>query len=214
MSHINVNLAACTFYGVCNVRGAHIDKCPGKPVLVPLPLEPWRTVRMKVRLGECRCINKDRADDGLHAASCPARPIEVTCSIGGKDWPSSEATEVERSVNDDHIMGDHRMGLLADACRSLWDVVRAMLTNPGLRITGWAGSVAMYETRDAVYAAICEMARHEDAHAQARQHAYDAMDASGHIADSEHVRARITPRESSVVLAAYVQRLIEQVGSL
>jgi hypothetical protein len=219
---VNVNLARCDCGGA-SAEGKHAPDCPGALVLVPLSLEPWRIVTMTVRLGDCRCLNKDRAADGIHAGSCPARPVRVSCSISGDTWEESEVIGTMNSVEvRDCPVGASVLDFVP-ACRARWSIVKALVTglswgdfqheqSLGERMS--TGS--LFAQRDAVFAVLTEMVRHENAAALAQTQALKAMDATwiDYGGCPGHHSAMDGRRPSVVLLARYVEKLIEEVGSL
>lgn len=101
MSEINVNLKPCRCVGPRDERKTHWDGCAGAPVVILCPIP--HTVEFEVALGECACPPRNfdvmRNYDGHVSPTCPARPIRVTCSIGGDGtWAGSEVTEVENKI--------------------------------------------------------------------------------------------------------------------
>lgn len=225
---VNVNLARCDC-GEKHLRysgGEHRVTCPGKPVLVPLPLEPWRPVTMTVRLGECTCIPlRGPLAVGLNPWSCdpicPARPIKVTCSIRGKTWEESEVAEVDWQTRNER--GDwnpspmshaERDAALA-ACRDRWALVQALVTGetPSDPFGRPVVIPPLYLQRNAVFAAICEMVRHENAAALAQERALKAMDVPwiDYGGCPGHHSIMDGRRPSVVLLARYVGKMIEEV---
>lgn len=219
---INVNLASCSRhhlplhreesrYHVLPGTG-NLALCEAPPVPVPLSLEPWRSVTMKVRLGECatplQCIfphmrGEPRID---HHGTCPALPIEVTCSMRGKTWAESHVcdAETERGTTLHH-------GPLKQSVHERWSLIKALVTgeHPDHDTGRWTGpTLPLFEHRDAVYAAVCEVARTEASNLAAQERLVSLL-------DPKRAMFRPTPedrRPSAHGLAIYVARLIEQVG--
>ncbi len=212
---INVNLSPCD----CERSGnpwkpafgkPHAEDCAGFQVLVPLSLEPWRSVTMTVRMGECTCGEAEShallgGPRDQHLSACPARPIRVTCYIGGDTWDNSKPVDFE-------VLPSHEDPSLAviDACRALWALVKALVlghSDLSAFITG-PTALELLAQRDALYASLTDMARHESGVWAGLQRAFDAF--------PEGRKLRASNRESleapsAIVLAGYVQRLIEQV---
>lgn len=207
---INVNLTPCG--PPCLVPSwsgtrplAHFENCPGAPVLIPCPIPGSFTA--EVRLGECQCL------PGFHAGArgaadhlpvCPARPVRVSCSIGGDGtWAGSEVTECSDEREDYYPQDADDLLRLA---RARWEIVKALVkgkyTTPDMAST----PNAMTVQRDAVFGALADMARAEDAHAEAGNRAAKAIGIAGGGRDD----GRATPQ----FLALYVERLVEQVRVL
>lgn len=218
---INLNLAACG----CGLADRaptypptpHQDHCPAKHVELPCPIP--RSVTFQVVLGECVCGGHiGRGPPAIidrRSAACPARPISVTCSISGETWARSEvATDTDERPTLTH---DQRF-LAAHACNSRWALVKALVMgqmfspeNPKHAPERHAALVRLVAQRDALYAALCKMARHETGLWEGLQEAFEAFPAS------RELRSRTRePLEapSAIVLMGYVKRLVEQVGNL
>lgn len=204
---INVNLKPCMHPHMLSTYTP--DEFPNAPVLVPLPLDKWRSVTFTVRLGECidagrsagSPIPRACAPDGVHHERCPARPIRVSCSISGKTWEESEVDEVEVH----HDGRETSPAELLRACRDRWALVKALVLNQsiGPSYTMVDGVRPLAIQRDAVYAAIADMARAD----VTRTQAWLALP----------LELRQDPGPTSLageVLERYVERLIEQVGAL
>jgi len=229
---LNVNLKPC---GCSHRRGLSstcLSDCASAPVLIPCPLPP--SVTVAVVLGECNCTipswwtrdamahsKADRASGRAwscacgpcaaarsngwapdqHNARCPARPVKVSCSISSPDgsWEKSEVTEVDGPF----------WGNALEACRERWAVVKALVL--GQRWTSQLGSLervaTMFDRRDAAYGALADMTRHEDGIESAQHAFFSALNGHGKTV------VRIA-RPSHSLLEAYVERLIEQVGTI
>lgn len=205
---INVNLKPCS--PACLVPSwarpgtpPHATGCPGTPVLIPCPIP--RTVEMTVRLAECTCGERHGWIGPGHFDDCPARPIRITCSIGGETWEGSEVVSCEAS-----IPGDHYPARMMDPCRERWTLVKALvLGQRASDYTGWCGPslrsfAALFAQRDAVFAALADMAQYETKHAARKAELPEGI---------RPVRPDVAP-ESHEALWRYVQRLVEQVGVL
>lgn len=94
---INVNLTKCNLKYptaiVAHSDGEHPIGCPGAPVLVPLPLEPWRTVTM-MEVGQHEAFLRlplDLRKDAILAKACG--PTAGDPREGGSDLPSARIME-------------------------------------------------------------------------------------------------------------------------
>lgn len=214
---INVNLKPCADW--CPVTHTirhtrHDTHCPGAPVLIPLPIP--RSVTFQVALGACECTTGG-LDTMPHDDDCPARPVRVSCSVSGDGtWAESEVDDVWQNVQ-------NAKGWIVDAedadpsalaiARERWALVKALVLNVWPVPSAHAAVVEFIRQRDAVFSALADMARAEDA-AVAAQGRLDAVLRPGwharHRPDS-HLPAAGLERPSRMGLAAYVERLIEQV---
>lgn len=207
---INVNLKPCI--EECQHTapgGTHYGFCTAAPVLIPCPIP--RNVTVTVTLGECTCGNVlgVRLQRGGHWEGCPARPIRVACSIGGKAWEESEVASIDAppQLGLDHLRLEAR-------CRDRWALITALLlgADGGQFMLSeawaerWAAVAPLFAQRDTVFAALTDMARAEEALGSAAQRCTDAIDGDGFI--SAAVEA------SPEFLAAYVKHLLAQVGAL
>jgi hypothetical protein len=203
---INVNLAH-------NPRDPHTDE---SKVLIPCNLPPSFTC--EVVLGECICGGHiGRGPPAIidrRSATCPGRPISVSCSIAGDTW---DASEVDDAWPTQHDFAEDMDGMdwpeeLA-ACRDRWALVKALvmgnsakdlwLTMPESQ-TSWM--VGLVSQRDAVFSALVRMERGN-------------TEVLGGIEDFDKAltrRKRTSPIESisGPMLTYYVQHLIEQVGAI
>lgn len=194
-TNINVNLAKCTCGGPWK-GGGHVPPCLATPVPIPCPIS--RSVTFEVRVGECTCGTPFESFPPQHTDRCPARPIRV--SISGKTWKESHVADVEGRVD----------GEISDAewtaCEELWALVKALALGENWDRSK-PGIAALFEQRDAVFAALADMARAEESALQAQQRFYEACPI---VLRTE----RRGERPSVGRLAAYVEHLIEQVGAL
>lgn len=196
---INVNLKA---------NGA------ANPVLIPCQLP--RTVEFKVALGECRCREEEEPDEvggrkttePGHFSNCPARPISVTCTIDGDTWEESFVDGADFQP----MEGARR---LIDACDDRWALVKALVLGKMPRLTGTEATdlpvIALIEQRDAVFAALCDMARAENGARTAHHAMVKALDVAGAAYSGA---APVYNDVAARGLAAYVAHLLEQVGAL
>lgn len=212
---LNVNLKPCTcFRRLADQRpDDHTFPCGAGAVLIPCPIP--RSVTFEVRLGQCACnagLRGFRGQLAPHTASCPARPIRVTCSISGKTWEGSDVSECE-------VHHDGRETSPADmtrACRERWALVKALVlgVHPDFERGNYTGpTLPMFRQRDEVYAALADMARAEEAAQQAQVRAMTAFPWAKMKRDwdGDHIRNR---RPSEDMLERYVEHLVEQVGIL
>jgi len=209
---INVNPKPCNcghaawLAGHHNGMVKHSDTCSSATLLLRCPLP--RSVTFMVRLGECkqvRCIGSARRDGHAHALDCPAHPVAVSCSISGKTWEESAVIEVD---------GDYASGaafLTAQrACVERWALVKALVLGHGDAQWKTEATVRLVEQRDAVYAALADMARAEEAALAAQR-----LIATHFLQTRERVHmSNPEERPSAGYLQAFVERLIEQVGAL
>lgn len=224
MTTINVNLTPCScFSNYVNIGATKATRRPVEhnepcrehsPVLIPLPLNKWRSVTLTVMPGECSC-----GLDGVDRP-CPHRPVDVTCTIFGEDWASSDVADVDLAVNHkpspEEWTAEMESRALA-ACRERWALVKALVT--GMKwgapyVHGRPVPLALSEQRDAVYAELAEMARAEDAACEAQTRAAKAMDLKRNVAPFHRPDGEREGRPSAAFLVAYVERLIEQVSVL
>jgi hypothetical protein len=208
---INVNHYVCKCAASVD-GGEHHKACPGKPIPLPCPIP--RSVTFTVTLGECECAaryNASRPELPLgHLLQCPARPIRVACSIGGKTWEDSHVTDAEAP-------GIHgRTSELIQRAGERWEIIFKALVlgvRPDYDIGHWTGPMLpLFEQRDAVFAALADMARAETAAMQAQQKVDEAFPYHRfhRVGGGDH---RATP-PSHARLEAYVEFLIEQVEVL
>lgn len=232
MSMINVNQKPCECANHKSFGLRHWEHCPGIPVLIPLPIH--RSFTCTVVLGECwgvgpgRCVSEDSARRfkwaTRHSERCPAHPIRVSCSISGETWKDSEMKDVETRDETWHPSAPRYYRALS-AARDLWALLKALVTGKhgdavkAVRASPtipWSALGPLLQQRDAVFAAICKMARAEEAAALAQQQALKALGwswidyggCSGHQLDMDGRRPCV------VLLGRYVEHLIGQVGIL
>lgn len=207
---INVNLASCS-RGRCGLDPKGVFRhdpstCSGEPILLPCPIR--RSVTFSVALGECAC--DAYAEGGTCPTDCPARPVRVSCSISGKTWEESEVAEAEWLGR----YADDATNPVLAACRDRWALVKALALGEDagawMLSEAWAERwdvvASLFAQRDAVFAALADMARHEEGLEAAAVRAAKAMGADGDLSG--------TTRASPEFLAAYVEHLVEQVGAL
>lgn len=219
---LNVNLAPCR----CGLADRaptypptpHQDHCPAKPI--PIPCHIPRSVTFTVVLGECACFKRNYVDSDSarlgHSDGCPARPIRVACSIGGKTWEDSHVEDCEASnggwacICTGAGRGEHSAPCHGMAASERWALVKALVlgrhdvdsTDEDI-LRAWD---RLFAQRDAVYAALADMARAEQMIQRSEQ------ECAKHLPRTSV--DRIGPSPAGSWLAAYVERLIEQVGVL
>lgn len=214
---INVNLNHCDTPHLCVSNGGeHVAACAARPILIPCPIQ--RSVVMEVKLGECTCepmrLGKEMggkiATITTHHEGCVARPIRVACDIGGETWAKSEVEDVEAPADGYPSM--------MRACRERWALVKALVM--GKRGVEWftpppQGYDLMVQ-RDAVFAALANMARCERTYWEAAKSVYVAFPQAVVTSEMQIVDPGDADGEapSARWLAAYVTHLIEQVGVL
>lgn len=210
MTSINVTLKPCPVaraHEHLTVDALHgAAGCPAAPVLIPCPIP--RSVTFSVALGECvgesgAC--RVRPGEPHHSLSaCPARPIRVSCSISGKTWEESAVVDAD--------FADGRSGSPALAlCDDRWALVKALVL--GMYPTCGNEEVprTLVKQRDAVFAALADMVRAEQDARNAQQRVDDAFPFARYRRNDPDHRSE---RPSIGRLAAYVEYLIEQIGTL
>jgi len=206
-SAVNVNLKPCNcghaawLAGHKNGQERHSDTCASVPALIPCPVP--REFACEVVLGECMCPHIHVAE---HYASCPARPVRVSCSISGT-WEESEVW-----LMDDFEHAAHFHPLLA-ASRERWALVKALVTGHGTSLVPFltrAQAHALQAHRNTVFAALARRVRSETEGDAAMGEFFAEVPASVQV-DVGH---KVQPRISEYALSRYVEHLIEQVGSL
>ena len=219
---INVNRTPCDCWKN-REPGTHQPKCAAKPVLIPLPLEPWRSVTFEVRLGECD-YPRDACRFG-HLNDCPASPIRVTCSIRGKTWAETRVSDAERAdgpgqpnfTEAEHMRAvalcDDRWALVKALVLGTWRSVNLNAWQAGaMTAEAWARVAALVAQRDTVFAALADLARAEQAASDAQDRAHAAIGDDLRLKPHHNIEA--ADRPSAYMLDRYVARLIEQVGTL
>lgn len=196
---INVNLKPCR--PLCPFgwggRTTHAEDCPGAPVVIPCPIP--RSVTFEVRLGECTCASDP--DDTTHAmppavhlSSCRSRPVRVSCSISGKTWEESKVGDIDPT-------GRYEIDLptARDDLDTRWALVKERLIAPH------DGARKCDCDRCLLFSALSDMAQAESVILQ-------------RFADIDRVytnrRRDAFKGHAASELAAYVERMIEQVGVL
>jgi hypothetical protein len=225
----------------CTCRAPHSDVlvataiCAAAPLLIPLPIDNWRSVTFTVALGACPTHPHDtgpcepmpsephRCVYGEH----PLRTIKVSCSISGKTWEESEVSEASVVEMDSigRILDAQDNGVtglaasLVAACRARWALVKALVLGQVAVMGDEATArevVRVTHQRNAVYAALAKMARCEREYWDAAKAVYVAFP-QAHVSSDMQV---VDPGDddgdapSARWLAAYVEHLIEQIGVL
>lgn len=222
-SAINVNLTPCE-YPELHAAGA-FHTCRGGEVLIPCPIP--RSVTFHVALGKCTCSLRHYADMAphQHTRNCPARPIRVTGSVWGKDWAISELSAAVPDVTDAWpnerpvTTGGELYPELLRIARHRWALVKALVlghTDLSALLTG-PKAVQLLTQRDAVFAALADQTRLEQAAFEAYERAMKALGEPAFypaFSPDSFIRAEAARRASAGLLERYVDRLIEQVGVL
>jgi hypothetical protein len=156
------------------------------------------------------------------SATCPARPIRVSCSIRpgptGREWAESEVSDVDWQTRNER--GDwnpspmspaEREAALA-ACRDRWALVKALvLGQVPMDTHGALTHPVLTQQRDTVFGALAEMAKATEARTEKHRDLFKAM---GDTGVSWSTSIRVSPSDAADALGAYVERLIEQAGVL
>ena len=227
---VNVNLTACAEW--CRIRTGYVHgadhslNCPAKPVDIPLPLDAFRSVTVQAVLGECMealkaailPMAKSRCGLTAHHQNCPARPIAVSCSVSGKTWEESEVVDVDNPHDPQGRWGAETGDTwrrTVRECNARWALIKALVTGERMIVTevGLLPSVEqvrLIRERDAVYAAVAEQVRLEEAMLAAQERTVKA------IASPRLTTGATAPesRPAAQALTIFVERLIEQVGNL
>lgn len=222
---INVNLTPCS----CppHRKGFHYSSvCGAASVLIPCPIP--RSVTFEVRLGKChnadlpepermgrRCISHPCDVTRIeHSSACPARPIRVTCSIGGETWEESEVDSTEA-----YDLSEHEALTTTGVVRDRWALVKALVLGESLgrrsadSVDAGVALVDLFGHRDAVFDALCDMARAEEAQGRASSVVADVVGLHWPWGTRTRETAG-TEAPSSRALSALVAHIIERVGAL
>ena len=212
---INVNLdrsCYCERFGV-GAEQHHTKDCPGAPVPIHCPLP--RSFVVEVEQGECK-RDPFGCKNGHHASVCFAQTVRVSCSIDGT-WGGSEPVDFD---DGGATFTDVQLGEAEDACRERWALVKALVlgfTRVTLGGVSRKEADALFTQRDAVFAALAKMARHEAAAYEAHAHFQDALGISRYDwTPVGYVTPEGAPLEmpSACGMAAYVRHLLKQVEEL
>lgn len=212
---INVNLKQCT----CNEESGrlkrlgdtHVFDCPAAPLLLSCPIP--RSVTFEVRLEECIGALLTAPSPAPvpycplpeHHRYCPARPVKATVDVSGNTWAEIKVLNVERHD------GQHLTNELVNTCGERLALVKALVTADSPTTEFYAKAPALWQQRDAVYAALADMARAEQDACDAQQRVDEAFPFDRYRRNAPDHRAE---RPSVSRLSAYVEHLIEQVGVL
>lgn len=228
MSAVNVNLRPC----VCPVGwpaadGGHFPRlseamgCDAAPILIPCPIP--RSVVFAVTLGECVCPARAIPTGAPHRDYCPGRPTRVVCDIGGKDWASSEVTDVDNPHDPNGRWGAGSGDLFRStiaACRARWEVVKSVLLKGRVpNITGFGPAATetvfrLCEQHKTVFAALARLVQAEEAIHLGEASLLERIPRTiaPPLWHTHSVHGEVRP--SGRWLSAYVDLLIEQVGAL
>lgn len=208
---IDVNLTRCACPGPVTrqERPSHFIDCPGKPILIPCPVR--RSVTFEVVLGWlCDCRNRETS---THLPRCPRDGVRVSCSISGRTWEESkvEDMDIPPSILADMVATNRVMA----ACRERWELMKALVLGAS-KVSEFPESFRMVPAvsemmgqRTLVFAALADAARLSIARAAALNKASKAAGLAYQYAESVEEDS-----EPAIVLADYVEHLIEQVGVL
>lgn len=216
---INVNLSAR--HTTCSGSFHASPECD--PILIPCPIP--RSVTFSVVLGHCQCSEEPSCQCGasddrephtrsctgaVHQSVCPARAVRVSCSISGKTWEESEVSDWEAQ----EIEGLAPPALYHTS-RARWALIKALVLGRAHTFQPATAPVHLFPQRDAVYAALADMARAELAAYEAEVHWGMAIGKAARD-DVRHpdpgFDANVLPSQRR--LSAYIEHLIEQVGVL
>lgn len=220
--HINVNLkpSRCEcpgrFLAVPLREQGHRDDCPAAPVLIPCHIP--RSIHLTLSPRECNCITP-----GKHWPDCHARPVKIAATIGGATWETSEvddAYETDARTGDEVFYTTAREEMVKRLARERWALVRALVLGrhcEPMAVHPTSKWPELSSQRDAVFAALCDMARAERAAHKAflalpmdiRKSSIVGKSCGPVAADPEQTRV-----SSRLILEHYVDRLVEQVGVL
>lgn len=204
---INVNLKPCDSGCQTQRPGSKCyAHCAAAPVLIPCPLP--RSVNFEVRLGGCYLAGsplKCTLDAEEHRVGCPARPVKISCSIAGETWEGSKP--ITFTMPDD----SEAPTAVADACRERWALVRALVLGQSPAPIVGLANVTLLSQRDEVFAALCDMARAEEASWRA---ACAMLPVVKFTSSDMQVHDPSGDAPSRHWLMAYVEHLIDQVGDL
>lgn len=221
MTTINVNLTPDSECSCLDTRSEHHrNGCSATPIL--LPCRPSASVTFWVALGGCDCGGprttiQAGAEHRYHNPGCASRPVKVSCSISGSTWKESEVVDWECSeAVVGMTLGDFRRALRA-AVDARWALVKALVLGAS-KVSEFPEAFRMVPAvsemlaqRNAVYAALCEIARHERGMADA----WDACPARlQKRAHSGGMPSDSDSRPSSWMMEAYIADLLEQFGVL
>lgn len=212
---INVNTKPCPSQKWHDSRDL-TPVCRGEcaPVLIPCPIQ--RSVTIEVALGECVCGHAAWVVRGnisiQHDANCHARPIRVSCSIGGKTWAESEVTDIEPNTDPD---GDDWGDAMWNACRARWKIVKALVTGRATTLEDVTSEPmstlhmnGMLAQRDAMFAALAELAQIERGHSDISDE-LDKMEVEIYGGHDHYPRVTQATRR----LEYYVKHLIDQIAN-
>lgn len=202
LSAINVNLKPCDSARMPGWTCPHTH-CAAKPIHTPCPIPP--SVTLTVRRVECdrRCL--ERRD--WHEDTCPAHPITVVCSLRGARWDTSEIGEVKVH----HAAGQETSPAeLLRIAHERWGFLRSLLL--GHSMTDCPEQIQnLRPRRDAMFAALADEARAEDAAFRAQGRALSEL--GDPLPPEPFHRELPEDRPSARMLERYVRQLVSQVGA-
>ena len=197
-------------------------------------MKPTPTINVNLTPNRCECPGRFLAvplREQDHRTDCPASPILIPCpiqrsvamvvcgvkyavAIGGNTWATSHVEDVDAY---------HDVGTAAptqsviNECNTRWDTIRAILyaapefSRPG----GWFsldGRMALFASRDAVFSAVCAMARNEREQREVQDRLRTLDLPSGDRCKDMGDMGEARDSRAALALERYVTMLIEQVG--
>jgi hypothetical protein len=207
---INVSLKPCNH--AAKGSPLHAPYCDSAPILIPCPIQ--RSVTFEVVLGSSDPIEYTSGGEREQWCSHQGHRVKVSCSISGKTWEESEVSDSEcaRTTHDDHVCAKEGLDVL-QVCRDRWALVKALVLGKPQEGLGGALIIApmdLFARRDAVFSALAEMARAEEASKKALSAVISALPEARRWAPTSSFTANTAER----MLERYVERLIEQVGAM
>lgn len=212
---INVNIREQSCSPRCHFGlkfRTHNNGCPRSPILLPCRLPPSFAIDVVLSPG-CYCERLGIGAEPRHVPNCPSRPIRVACEISGSAWEDSDISDVE-PVQGQDFPDANKSDASAVAfghARERWALLKALITG-GRPALSTDPSYRLTEQRDAMYAAIADMARAEDAASEAQDRAHVALGDDLRLKPHHNIEA--PDRPSTYMLERYVERVIELVGEL
>lgn len=200
---INVNMTFCALCRDCDHAPEQAARCPGAPVLVPCPI--------------------GRAHGPMKIQHPTLGDVEVMLTISGDTWETSAISEVvlvwrdgARHAEEEGWPTQRDCDAAHDIGVHFWNVVKNYLTLPAPSFSSspiLAPIAALYVQRDAVFAALVDMSRAEDA-AREAQARCDAAAPFPIVAPGASHNLSPERRPSATRLASFVSYLLEQVQVL
>jgi hypothetical protein len=219
---INVNLKPCN---CSNPRPRQIDErlandhwrtCAASPVLIPCRLP--ESFSCEVVLGECtrtRSCVTDGKGGVIHSGSCPGRPVRVSASITSPDgsWEKSEVADPDYpEARDRGSDVEARAQAVLRILRMRWGVVKMVVTGQHIGLDDATAGMSpnLFTQRDAVYAALADMARAEEVLSDRANTILKACERAERLPSRDDDDAS----PSANLLRVFVARLLEQVRVL